>query len=182
MATKPRDVVGLIHAQHTDIARLLGRVSTDTPAERETSWCELRRLIAVHETAEQEVVYPILRSLSDEGQRLADARAAEEAEGIKVLSQLEDLDPTSPEFARLFEDFRPAVAKHSHAEEDEVLPLLLSTQDADRRRRMAETFVMAEQAAPTHAHPHAGTSATAHIVTGPALTIMDHVRDALHQT
>ena len=87
MATKPRDVVGLIHAQHTDIARLLGRVSTDAPAERETSWCELRRLIVVHETAEQEVVYPILRSLSEEGQRIADARAAEEAEGIKVLSQ-----------------------------------------------------------------------------------------------
>lgn len=181
MVTKPNDVVGLIHAQHTDIAQLLGRVSTETGAGRETSWCELRRLIAVHETAEQEVVYPILRSLSAEGQRIADARAAEEAEGVKVLSRLEDLDPSTPEFDRLFAEFRPAVANHADAEEDEVLPLLLSTQDADRRRRMAEVFVTAEQAAPTHAHPHAGTSATAHIVTGPALTIMDHVRDALHK-
>jgi hypothetical protein len=59
--------------------------------------------------------------------------------------------------------------------------LLLSTEDTGLRRRMAEMFVTAEQAAPTHAHPQAGTSATAHIVTGPALTIMDQVRDALHK-
>jgi hemerythrin superfamily protein len=182
MASEPRDVVGLIHSQHTEIAGLLSRVVAETGPERESRFGDLRRLVAVHETAEQEVIYPVLRSLGGEARHIADARAAEEAEGVKLLSRLEALDPNSAEFLDVFNDFRSAVARHSHAEEDEVLPLLLSTQDADRRRQMAEMFATAEQAAPTHAHPHAGTSAVAHVITGPALTIMDHVRDALHGT
>jgi hemerythrin superfamily protein len=182
MASDTRDVVGLIHTQHTQIAGLLSRVAAETGPERETRFGELRRLTAVHETAEQEVVYPVLRSLGAEGRRIADARAAEEAEGIKMLSRLEDLDPNSAAFSDLFDEFRSGVARHSHAEEDEVLPFLLRTQDGEQRRQMAEMFATAEQAAPTHPHPHAGTTAVAHLITGPALTIMDHVRDALHHT
>jgi hemerythrin superfamily protein len=182
MTAGSADVVEVIKSQHRDVASLLTRVATASTDALPDAFCDLRRMIAVHETAEEEVVYPILRATGEEGKRIADARTAEEAAGLKVLSRLEDLRPGSTAFSTLFEEFRTAVLHHAQAEEASVLPRLLSSQDADRRRKMAETFEIAENAAPTHPHPHAGTGLVSHLVAGPVLSLMDHIRDALHQT
>jgi hemerythrin superfamily protein len=182
MADTATDVMDVLKSQHKQIERLLGLIAAKKGAALEDNFCELRRLIAVHETAEEEVIYPILRSTGDAGGQIADARTTEEAEGTKVLAQLEDLERGSAAFKRLFKDFRTAVLHHAQAEEAEVIPLIRATQTPDVRQRMAEAFRVAEQAAPTHPHPHVGTSATAKVVTGPALTIIDRVRDALQKS
>jgi hemerythrin superfamily protein len=176
------DVVELILSQHQRVKGLLTDVATGTGARREESFCELRRTIAVHETAEEEVVYPALRATGAEGQRVAEARTTEEQEGTEVLAKLEDLDQGSREFTTLFETFHAAVLRHAEAEEATVLPLLRSTQAEDTLRKMAGAFELAERAAPTHPHPHSGTGAVSNIVTGPAIAIIDRVRDALHKT
>jgi hemerythrin superfamily protein len=175
------DVIDVIKAQHQQVARLLTEVAVGTGNALDESFCELRRMIAVHETAEEEVVYPTIRLSGVEGQRVADARTAEEAEGTKVLARLEAMKPGSAEFAELFATFRTAVVSHAEAEESSVLPLLRTGQTPQALRNMARTFELAEKAAPTHAHPHTGTSAASNLVTGPALAIMDHIRDALHK-
>ena len=175
------DVIQVITSQHEQVKKLLSEVGAGSGKALERSFNELRRTIAVHETAEEEVVYPALRSSGDEGKRVADARTTEEAEGTKVLAQLEDAELGSQQFTALFEKFRKAVLAHAEAEEAEALPLLKRTQDPAMLAKMAKAFEIAEKAAPTHAHPHAGTSAAANLVAGPALAIMDRVRDALHQ-
>ncbi len=181
MPESTKDVIALIESQHREVKRLLTAVAIATGPEQEDQFCELRRRIAVHEAAEEEVVYPVLGAASDAAKAVVADRKAEEAEGVKVLAQLESMTVGSAEFISLFEKFRSAVLEHAEAEEASVLPLLKATQKPGTLQRMAEEFEVAENAAPTHAHPHAGTSATAHVVTGPALAIMDHVRDALHQ-
>jgi hemerythrin superfamily protein len=179
--TKNADVVDIIKTQHKEVERLLTAVASGSGEALEASFCDLRRLIAIHETAEEEVVYPVLRATGDKGTKVVEARTTEEAEGVKVLGELEALGTDSPEFAPKFEKFRKAVLEHASNEEAEVLPLIEKTQNAERRGQMGETFRRAEAAAPTHPHPHAGTSAVSHLVTGPALSIIDHVRDAIHK-
>lgn len=176
------DVIDVIKAQHQQVARLLTEVAVGTGDALDASFCDLRRLIAVHETAEEEIVYPTLRLTDAEGKRVADARAAEEKEGIKILAQLEGMETGSAEFTTLFATFRSAVVAHADAEESTVLPLLRDTQTPAALRRMARMFELAEKLAPTHPHPHTGTSAASNLITGPALAIMDHVRDALQKT
>jgi hemerythrin superfamily protein len=176
------DVIEVIKAQHQKVGRLLTEVAVGTGDAVEASFCELRRMIAVHETAEEEIVYPTIRRGGAEGARVADARTAEEAEGTKVLAKLEGMKPGSAEFTALFSEFRAAVVSHSEAEESSVLPLLRSGETPEALRRMARMFELAEQAAPTHPHPHTGTSAASNMITGPALAIIDHVRDALRKT
>ncbi|HVM65514.1 MAG TPA: hemerythrin domain-containing protein [Acidimicrobiales bacterium] len=145
-------------------------------------FCELRRMIVVHETAEEEVIYPALRASGAEGQRVAEARTTEEQKGAEVLSRLENMELGGTEFTALFEQFRMEVLAHAEAEEETVLPLLASTQSQDNLRKMSGAFELAETAAPTHAHPHTGTSAVSNMVTGPAVAIMDRVRDALRKS
>ena len=179
--TTSSDVVELLASQHQQVKILLSRVaSSPTGDTADESFCELRRMIAVHETAEEEIVYPAVRATGEDGRRVAEARTAEEAEGTAVLAKLEKMTPGSAEFSRMFEDFRKAVLKHAEAEEAEVFPILRK-QPADKRENMAKAFAYAEKVAPTHAHPHTGTSATAKLVAGPALAIIDRVRDALQK-
>jgi hypothetical protein len=83
MTASTADVVELINAQHQQVKGLLTRVSAASGTDLESAFCDLRRTIVVHETAEEEVVYPALRATSAEGQRVADERTKEEQEGIR---------------------------------------------------------------------------------------------------
>jgi hemerythrin superfamily protein len=182
MAETTTDVVDLIKSQHQQVKGLLTRVGAASGTELESAFCDLRRMIVVHETAEEEVVYPALRASGAEGQKIAEERTKEEQEGTEVLSKLEKLDIGKGEFTTTFDRFRTAVLQHAEAEEATVLPLLRRTQSQENLHKMANAFELAEKAAPTHAHPHTGTSAVSNVVTGPAVAMMDRVRDALRKT
>ena len=176
--TTTRDVLDILQTQHQRIKELLTKVASGSGEQLEDDFCELRRMIAVHETAEEEIVYPTIRASGGDGAKVAKARTDEEAEGTSVLAKLEDLKTTSAEFQELFEDFRTAVLQHAEAEEATVFPIL-RRETEQKRQDMGKAFDLAEKAAPTHAHPHTGTSAAVKTITGPALAIMDHVRDAI---
>lgn len=170
------DVTTLIRQQHDQVRRLLTEVGSGRNVE--DNFCELRRLLAVHETAEEEVVYPMLRTTGEEGTRITEARLMEETEGKQILSELEKKEPGSAEFTKLFEKLRTAVTEHASAEESQVLPIIAKL-DSSKQQKMAAAFEVAEKTAPTHPHPHAGSSAAANMMAGPALAIMDRVRDAI---
>ena len=172
------DVVDLLLAQHEEVRQLLSRTQTGGTVANEAFEC-LVRLLAVHETAEEEVVYPALRSIGPEGERIAEARKAEEAEAKQSLSDLEKLGVEGRGFALQFQAFRDDVLAHAEAEEHEVFPLLRRTLDADKLESMRTALERAEKLAPTHPHPHGPESAIGNLVVGPFVAVADRVRDAI---
>ena len=65
-----RDVVTRVRRQHDTIRRLFDDVEKATPAGRAVAFQPLVRLLAVHETAEEMVVYPALALAGREPGRL----------------------------------------------------------------------------------------------------------------
>jgi hemerythrin superfamily protein len=175
------DVLAFVHAQHDQIRSLFERLEAAAPAGRHDIFCELRRLLAVHETAEEEVLWPALRTAGQNGRRLADARIAEESLAKDLLATQERLDPPSDAFAAALPELRDAVLTHADQEEQEVFPVLRASQSESRLRIMQRLFALAETAAPTHPHPHGPESATGNLLLGPAVSIADRVRDILRQ-
>ncbi len=55
------DVVALLMRQHGDIRNLFDEVEATEGEERRDAFRRLVRLLAVHETAEEEVVHPFVR-------------------------------------------------------------------------------------------------------------------------
>ena len=55
------DVVALLMRQHGDIRNLFDEVEAATGEERRDAFRRLVRLLAAHETAEEEVVHPFAR-------------------------------------------------------------------------------------------------------------------------
>jgi hemerythrin superfamily protein len=169
--------VAVIAEQHVELRRLMDSVAAGTAEESSQSFDRLVRLMAVHETAEEMVVYPAIRKMGEQGRRIADARSVEEDVAKRVLAKLEGMDRTSSEFQLAFLEFRADVEGHAASEEAEVFPLLAKVRDDEPTMR--KVFMLVEQLAPTHAHRLAPESALGNLLVGPFVSIVDRTRDAI---
>jgi hemerythrin superfamily protein len=169
--------VAVIAEQHVELRRLMDSVAAGTADQASQSFDQLVRLMAVHETAEEMVVYPAIRKMGEQGRRIADARSVEEDVAKRVLAKLEGMDRTSSEFQLAFLEFRADVEGHAASEEAEVFPLLAKVRDDEPTMR--KVFMLVEQLAPTHAHRLAPESALGNLLVGPFVSIVDRTRDAI---
>ena len=137
---QPNDVVATIREQHARVRQLIGTIKAAAPEARANPFGELAGMLHAHETAEQSVVYPAIRELGAEGERVAQQRITEEEQASQVLAELEASDPSTPEFEESFTAFSGDVELHARNEEAEVLPLLEKLDDA-RRTELGDAFV-----------------------------------------
>ncbi|MEV7969411.1 hemerythrin domain-containing protein [Sphaerisporangium sp. NPDC088356] len=174
------DVVGLLLHQHAMIRDLFAEVKRATGGARAESFERLVRLLAVHETAEEEIVHPYARRKLDGGEAIVDERLREENEAKQLLTLMEERGTEDPSFSSHLEKLRLAVTEHARAEERyEFAQLVRETTEAERRA-MALGVKAAEAVAPTHPHPGVET-ATENIVVGTPAAIMDRARDLIRQ-
>jgi hemerythrin superfamily protein len=177
--TSRLDVTTMLERQHEQVRGLFGRIGDGSTPTASDSFCELRRLLAVHETGEEMVVYPALRKLGADAERIAKERLAEEDEAKIALHELENIGLNEPAFATKIAALQSAVLAHAGAEERDVFPRIRQAESTSALRTMGMALQRAEEAAPTHPHPHAPQSAIANMVGGPFLATVDRVRDAL---
>ena len=140
---QPNDVVSTIREQHAQVRQLIGAIKAAAPDARANPFGELAEMLHAPETAEQSVIYPAIRELGDEGERVAQQRVAEEEQASQVLTELEASDPSTPEFEQGFTAFSGDVEQHARSEEAEVLPLLEQFDDA-RRAEFGDAFTSAQ--------------------------------------
>ena len=175
---RPADVVSFLKAQHVQIKALLEQVGGSKGAQRQEAFDQLRRLLAVHETAEEEVVHPRARRELSDGEEVVTARLAEERSGKQLLADIEELDVDSAEFEEKFRVLRDEIIKHAEAEEHEEFEQLAAELDDAALTRMRNAVKLAEAVAPTH--PHAGVeSVGGNLLVGPFASMLDRARDLL---
>lgn len=172
------DVVDFLVSQHHQIKSKFAETLEASGEAREKGFVELRRLLAVHETAEEEIVHPRAKRKIADGAAVVDQRLEEEHEAKTVLQKLEKLDVNSEEFTRELTKLRDAVIDHAeHEEHDEFAKLGQELSD-DELERMGRAAQLAEAIAPTR--PHAGVeSQIANLAAGPFAAMLDRVRDAI---
>jgi hemerythrin superfamily protein len=173
-----RDVVSFLKAQHEQIKGLFEQVLKSTGSEREQAFLELRRLLAVHETAEEEIVHPRAKRELSDGESVVSARLQEEHQAKEVLAELEKLDVESTEFETKFRKFQQDVVAHAEAEEHQEFEKLQDELDDGQLERMRNAVRLAEAMAPTRPHPGV-ESAPANLLAGPFATMLDRARDAI---
>lgn len=74
---RDRDVIDLLLDQHRQLRELFAKLDKSRGDQRRDTFRELVRLLAVHETAEEEIVHPAARETKG-GDRVVDVRLAEE--------------------------------------------------------------------------------------------------------
>ncbi|WP_330180311.1 hemerythrin domain-containing protein [Nocardia sp. NBC_01503] len=172
------DIVALLLEQHEQIKILLHRVESTTGPQRREPFDDLVRVLAIHESAEAEVVHPAARHASGED-ALVEGRLEEESEAKQVLADLYEMGVEHPAFAAMFTDFAEAVREHAGIEEKEEFAILRERLSDDQRSRMAIAVRVAEAVAPTRPNPVEGDSPAANVLAGPPLALFDRVRHAV---
>ena len=172
------DVVDLLLVQHAQVRQLFDDVVASSDEERKERFDALVRLLAVHETAEEEVVHPLARRVMPDDATTVDDRLEEERVAKELLSQLDGMDANDEQFDTLIVQLRDSVLAHAASEEREEFALLRKECEPATLRRAAAAVRAAEAVAPTHPHPGV-ESAKANVVAGPMAAVVDRVRDAI---
>jgi hypothetical protein len=172
------DVVSFLEEQHEQIDAAFAAVLAARGEPRKTAFFSLRRLLAVHETAEEEIVHPAARRALVDGEQVVLARLQEEHDAKKLLAQLEEMDTESAEFERLLTQLRSSVLLHARAEEQQEFERLGEVLDQSKLDSMRKAVDFAERMAPSR--PHAGVeSAVTNVLVGPFAAMLDRARDAI---
>ena len=172
------DAVSFLERQHGDVRNLFDALKSGEDDRTDTFQC-LVRLLAVHETAEEMVIYPAIRSKVPNGKELAEARLKEEDDAKQLLSDLEKMGTEAAEFDTKLAAFERAVLDHAEHEETEVFPKLREHLDAETLETLRTALIAAEAIAPTHPHPHGPESGVGNLMVGPFFAVADRVRDAI---
>jgi hemerythrin superfamily protein len=174
------EVVELLIQQHNEIRGLFTEVKQCEGEARAAAFGRLRRMLAVHETAEEEIVHPNARRMIKDGDRVIDQRLAEENLAKRMLRELKSIGMDSPEFPKRLQDLRQAVLDHAEREEREEFPKIRKNSSEQQLRVMATAVTAAEALAPTHPHPGV-ESVSANLLVGPDAAMMDRTRDAVRK-
>src|SRR3954447_11817230 len=95
--TIQQDAVRFLTEQHQQVRELFEAVASSNGDACREAFEPLVRLLAVHETAEEMVVYPAVRGIGSDASTIVDARLEEEDSAKKMLADLEKLDSGSSE-------------------------------------------------------------------------------------
>jgi len=174
------DVVEFLIGQHMQIRDLFTDVETSAGQARRDAFERLVTLLAVHETAEEQLIHPLVRTGVEGGGDIADDRLAEERAAKELLAKLEDIGPDAAEFPSLLAELRVSVLTHAHNEEAYEFRYLRREVAAAQLKPLVGMVRAAEAVAPTHPHP--GTeSATANIIAGPVVSLFDRTKDMVRK-
>ncbi|MEU8125452.1 hemerythrin domain-containing protein [Spirillospora sp. NPDC049024] len=176
-AETTEDVVDLLRAQHGRIRDLFDEVMDSEGKERRKAFQQLVKLLAVHETAEEEIIHPMARRLPG-GDGIVDDRLAEEREAKELLSELDGMDIEDPRFLKSLDKLRIDVLTHARAEERYEFDRLKDQFSPAQLKGFAAAVRAAEATAPTHPHPGV-ESATKNMLAGPMASVADRVRDLI---
>jgi hemerythrin superfamily protein len=174
------DVVALLMRQHGDIRNLFDEVESTTGEERRDAFRRLVRLLAVHETAEEEVVHTFARKRLPGGEQVVKDRLAEEKAAKETLAALDELDIGDPEFMPQLLGLRKDVQEHARAEERYEFIHIRRSTDVTNLAAMAKAVKAAEAMAPTRPHPGVESGAK-NIALGPVAALMDRTKDAVRK-
>ncbi|MFD5161969.1 hemerythrin domain-containing protein [Streptomyces hawaiiensis] len=174
------DVVALLMRQHGDIRNLFDEVEQSRGEERREAFRRLVRLLAVHETAEEEVVHPFARRALPGGEQVVEDRLAEERAAKETLAELDELDTDDPKFMLQLMKLRKDVQEHARAEERYEFTHIRRSTDAGGLATLAKAVKAAEAMAPTRPHPGVESGA-ANVALGPVAALVDRTKDAVRK-
>lgn len=140
---------------------------------------DMIRELSVHAAVEEQFLYPFIRDEVDGGDRLAQEGIEEHQEAKEILADLEDRQPSDPDFDARVRELIADVRHHVEEEEQEFFPALRAAATPEQLQDLGERLSTAKSAAPTRPHPGAPNTPPGNLAAGPAAGAVDRVKDAV---
>jgi hemerythrin superfamily protein len=178
----PMNPTQLITHDHENLERLfkrLERTLSDTDGrEASAALREVTRELSVHGAIEEQFLYPALRNTNQD----ETLDCVEEHHAVKLtLAELEATPPADERFAAKARLLIANVREHIAEEERELLPALEGALEPEQQRELGAALANAKLLSPTRPHPSAPEMPPGNLLVGPALGVVDRLRDAVRE-
>ncbi|NJK37615.1 MAG: DNA nickase [Oscillatoriales cyanobacterium RM2_1_1] len=138
------DIMSIIYADHQKAKTLIREIQkSDDPARTQEFFGQLYQDLVVHSKAEEEVVYPAVRSFY--GDANTQELYSEQTELETVLNAAKQLDSGSDEFIAKINTIKTMVGDHTRQEESTMFAAMRKDLSNDQREQMATQFKAAKQ-------------------------------------
>lgn len=138
------DIMDIIFLDHQKAKTLMREIKKTNDSQKiQEYFGQLYKDLLVHSKAEEEVVYPGVRSFygDEDTQELYD----EQVELERVLNSMKKLEATSSEFSSKLEQVKNMVGDHTRQEESTMFAAMRKNLSAEQREQMATQFKEAKK-------------------------------------
>lgn len=133
-----RDIIRMDHAK---VNTLFAEIqSSDDPQKTQEYFGQIYKDLTAHSEAEEQVVYPAVRSYYEDTQELYD----EQAEIKQTLERIKSIAPSSSQFKDEIKQLMQEVQKHVSEEENDMFPKLRDNFSDEQEQQMATEFKSAK--------------------------------------
>ncbi|MFC7403344.1 hemerythrin domain-containing protein [Citricoccus sp. GCM10030269] len=164
-------------SDHLTLDALLEELKGTTGAEQGQVLLKIYRLVFPHAFAEESVLWPLMRQVLPDGQKLTLEVEREHQEVNELVTALEGMPlddlAREPLLVRLAEVLREDVRD----EEDELLPRLQAQLSWNQLRGAGLAWEVVRRTAPTRAHPVVARRPPGNVIAALPLSVIDRVRD-----
>jgi hemerythrin-like domain-containing protein len=175
-------IIDTLDSEHRELLRLAAELADEknspSPRRKELSTV-VTAMVTRHLSAEEQYLYPAVRSKVANGDALADDQVVEHRALLLMLAALETLSADDAEFDVIADRFAAELKTHVDNADRLLLPQLNEAADDTDLIRLGNRAEIAKEAAPTRAHPDSPTSSPLNKITEPLIGVVDKVRDAV---
>lgn len=135
------NIVEIITMDHRKVDTIFMEIEkTDDPQKLQEFFGQLYKDLSVHAEAEEQIVYPAVRSYYSDTQALYDEQAAMK----QMLAHIKALNPSSSDFKGQIQQLKAAVQAHVKEEENDMFPQIRRNFSEAQMEQMATQFKAAK--------------------------------------
>lgn len=164
---------------HDELDRMMNAYEEAAPdgPEREELWRDIVQLVFSHAFAEETVLWPLLRRVSEDGEALTEVVEEEHQAINELVAAVEGADRADPRREEWIAEAFALIRQDIRDEEDDLLPLLRAALDDRRLRQVGASWDAVRRGAPTRPHPGIPRRPPGNAVLGVPLGGYDRLRD-----
>jgi len=174
------DVIELLEHDHREVEQMFTEYEQATdPQERRTIADKIIIELVRHSEAEEQAVYPMIRSHIENGDSIVEHEIDEHSQAERLMKELDGMDPANPEFGVLMQQLMTAIREHVAEEENVVFPQFRQTVSAEELDKLGKTVQALKKVVPTHPHPMAPDHPPFNALLAPGVALVYRVHDLL---
>lgn len=174
------DVIELLEHDHREVEQMFTEFEQATdPGEKRTIADKIIIELVRHSEAEEQAVYPMIRSHIENGDAIVEHEIDEHSQAERLMKELDGMDPGNPQFGVLMQQLMTSIKEHVAEEENVVFPQFRQTVSAEELDKLGKTVQALKKIVPTHPHPMAPDHPPFNALLAPGAALVDRVRDML---
>ncbi|MFJ9037752.1 hemerythrin domain-containing protein [Streptomyces sp. NPDC102406] len=175
------DVIAELETDHREVEELFGKIDALPSGDEQRKKYADQAVIELvrHSVAEEAYLYPAVRDLLPDGDKVADQEIEDHAAAERTMKALEGAGAGDPEFDRLIGELMTEIRSHVRDEEDNLFPRLRAAASEDELMKLGDKVRRAKKTAPTRPHPSAPDTPPGNKLLAPGAGMVDRIRDAL---